>query len=135
MGMYTELIFGASLKPDTPPEIINTIYGLISDDSTISCLTIEDLGWERNPLKGNSYSFAVSESHTLFKKDSFMDGSYILSTRSNIKNYWNDIEKFLDWIKPYIESGSGHRDFYAIVTYEESDPEIYYLKNKNRLIV
>lgn len=25
MGMYTELIFGASLKTETPPSVINTL--------------------------------------------------------------------------------------------------------------
>ena len=60
-------------------------------------------------------------------KDNITD-SYVLSTRSSIKNYANEIETFLDWIKPYIESGSGYRDMYAIVTYEEDEtPKIYYL--------
>lgn len=51
---------------------------------------------------------------------------YHISTRSNIKNYENEIELFLDWIKPYIEYGSGVRNLYAIVTYEGGTPILYY---------
>jgi hypothetical protein len=54
----------------------------------------------------------------------------VLSTRSNIKNYKQEIETFLEWIKPYINGGSGSRNMYAIVIYEEQDePTIYYLHN------
>ncbi len=55
-----------------------------------------------------------------------------LSSRANLKNYDDEIEKFLNWIKPFLEQGSGERDFYAIVCYEEqAEPTIYYLKEIN----
>jgi len=54
--------------------------------------------------------------------------SWHLSTRSNIKNYEQEIQTFLEWIKPYIDGGSGGRDMYAIVIYEEQEElDIYYL--------
>lgn len=54
-----------------------------------------------------------------------------ISSRTNLKNYEGEIESFLQWIKPYIESGSGAKEMYAIVTYEESEePTIYYLENR-----
>ena len=31
MGMYTELIFGASLKTDTPKEVIDTLRYMVGD--------------------------------------------------------------------------------------------------------
>ena len=35
---------------------------------------------------------------------------------------------FLEWIKPFVDSGSGNRDMYAITIYEgQSEPTIYYL--------
>jgi hypothetical protein len=55
---------------------------------------------------------------------------YSICTRSSIKNYENQIERFLEWLKPYIEYGSGYSHFYAIVTYEEGDPVIYSLRNE-----
>ena len=57
-----------------------------------------------------------------------IDKNWVISTRSNIKNYGNEIEAFLEWIKPYIDGGSGERDMYAIVIHEQSnEPKIYYL--------
>ena len=44
------------------------------------------------------------------------------------ETYNDEIETFLGWIKPFISSGSGTKEMYAIVIYEESEePTIYYL--------
>lgn len=124
MGMYTELIFGASLKKDTPQEVIDTIRYMVGDIPTIDNYIFEK---NRNPLRGSSYYFGVSNSVSKFWIDE-ISKEWILSSRANIKNYDQDIQKFLDWIKPYISSGSGSREMYAIVMYEESEtPTIYYL--------
>ncbi len=59
-------------------------------------------------------------------------GDWVLSSRSNIKNHNRDIETFLEWIKPFIDSGSGKRDMYAIkISEEQSEPTIYYLYDAN----
>ena len=57
-----------------------------------------------------------------------IDKCWHISTRSNIKNYENEIETFLEWIKPFIAGGSGNREMYAITIYEDSEePNIFYL--------
>jgi hypothetical protein len=127
MEMYTELIFGASLKPNTPKSVIEALNYMIGEtkekpvdfplpDGRCECL-----------FQGSSYYFGVSSSLKKLWYDD-ISHSWILSTRSNIKNYEGEIEDFLEWIKPYIDSGSGSRNMYAIVTYEEAEePDIYYL--------
>lgn len=76
-------------------------------------------------FQSSSYYFGVTEPVSKMWLD---DGHWQLSTRSSINNYGGEIEIFLRWIKPYIESGSGCRNMYAIVTYEEAaEPTIYYL--------
>ncbi len=124
MGMYTELIFGASFKEGTPKEVIDTIKYLVDyGEKPVPCL----FDMDRNPLGGGSYYFGVSSPVKKFWYDE-IGRSWILSSRSNIKNYNDEIEKFLEWIKPYIDTGSGNRDMYAVVIYEdESEPTIYYL--------
>lgn len=120
MGIYTELIFGCSLKKDTPIEVINKLRSMCGHEG------FEYFGDDgRNVFWCYSYSFGVSQSKPYMAYD---DGVWVISTRGNIKNYLGEIEDFLKWIKPYIESGSGSRDMYAIVMYEEDEtPTIYYL--------
>jgi len=78
-------------------------------------------------FQGGSFYFAINRPVNKMWFDD-ISKAYSISTRSNLKNYNNEIETFLDWIKPYINSGSGNRDMYAIVMYEEqSEPTIYYL--------
>ena len=127
MGMYTELIFGASLKEDTPINVIDTLRYMVGD---IDKLVEPAIDLDRNPLQGGSYSFGVNTpvSKLLFSETT---GEWMLSARANIKNYCSSIEKFLEWIKPYISSGSGCRDMYAIVIYEEDDtPTMHYLNSE-----
>lgn len=128
MGMYTELIFGAKLKKETPEQVINALMFIIGDvkekpkDFPFSDGRIE---WM---LCGSSYYFGISESVNKMWFDDITK-SYHISSRCNIKNYENEIEDFLEWIKPWIDSGSGTREMYAIVIYEEDEePQIYYLK-------
>ncbi len=123
MGMYTELIFGAQLKEDTPKDVINTIKYLLDEIDEMDNLLFPK---NRNPFNRSSYYFGVNRPLSKFYFDEIAK-TYILTTRSNIKNYNAEIESFLNWIKPYIQYGSGKRDMYAIVTYEEGDPEIHYL--------
>ena len=135
MGMYTEIIFGASLKINTPKSVIDTIKYLISDEITDADMDSKIMQHpffcsDRNWLlrsAGSYYFPGVVE-----PKFNFDDNSkqWYLHFRTNIKNYDNEIEKFLDWIRPYIDQGVGTRNFYTVVTYEEqSNPTIYYLND------
>nr|DAI89492.1 MAG TPA: hypothetical protein [Caudoviricetes sp.] len=129
MGMYTELIFGASLKKDTSSQVINAIkyiVGEIEEKPADFPLSEGRCEWL---LRGSSYYFGVSSPVKKFWQDE-ISGEWVLSSRSNIKNYGNEIEEFLDWIKPHIESGSGIKEMYAMTMYEEqSEPTIYYLED------
>jgi hypothetical protein len=127
MGMYTELIFGADLKQDTPKDVIEALKYMIGDTEE-KPTNFPLLGGRCESLfNGASYHFGVNRPVSEMWFDD-ISKSWALSTRSNIKNYEGEIEAFLEWIKPYIDGGSGDRDMYAIVTYEQSEaPNIYYL--------
>ena len=135
MGMYTEIIFGCELKKDTPEVVVNVLRYMCGEIEKPSELPEHEFFEEDNRdylFKSASYYFGTSKpnQHIWFDK---ISNSWKISARGNIKNYGNEIEKFLDWIKPYIDSGSGYRDFYAIVCYEEqSEPDIYYLHPEDR---
>jgi hypothetical protein len=127
MGMYTELILGAELKKDTPNQVIEALKYMIGETKEKpSDFPLPDGRCERL-FQGGSYYFAINNSATKMWLDD-IDEQWHISTRSNIKNYESEIETFLEWIKPYIDSGSGGRDLYAITIYEEQDtPSLYYL--------
>lgn len=128
MGMYTEMIFGAALVKDTPEDVISALRVACGDETKINSqvqeyLNIYDLEYLFNC---SSYYFGVSIALSKIWYDNICH-KWIISVRSNIKNYHNQIDKFLDWIYPYIDYGSGAKNMYAVVTYEEDDiPSIYY---------
>jgi hypothetical protein len=132
MGMYTELIFGATLKKETPVKVLNTLFLLMGHDNhNPEEETEQKITDGRNVFRFSSYYFGVSNCHSNMWLDGIQN-QWIVSSRANLKNYEDEIETFLDWIKPWIEQGSGRRDFYAIVTYEEQDePTIYYLREED----
>lgn len=137
--MYTELIFGAAIDTTRLTDV---------DLKALEYLFKPEIDWDDVPqelpdhpffkcdrwgaiTRCSSCYFAVIQNPSIYHIDS-IPKRLELSSRANLKNYDNEIEKFLDWIHPHIEQGSGDRDFYAIVCYEEQDkPTIYYLKNKN----
>ena len=125
MGMYTELILGCELKEETPKEIIEAIKDLLGNDQGKVEKAKNQIGLTRNPIVGASYYFGVSSSQSYFKVEPYAN-AYVLSTRSNIKNYSGDIETFLEWLEPHIESGSGFREIYAIVICEKSSEPVLY---------
>ena len=127
MGMYTELIFGASLKENTEEKVINALKYMIGDiEEKPEDFSLPD-GRCEWLFQGSSYYFGVNKSVGKMWFDD-ISNQWHISTRSNIKNYEGEIETFLKWIKPYIDSGSGINEMYAIVMYEEDEyPKIYYL--------
>ena len=127
MGMYTELIFGASFKPETPKQVIDTLRYMAGDLKEEPRNMAFDSN--RNPLVGGSHYFGVISSVTKMYYNEIAK-CWVLSSRANLKNYDNNIDLFLEWVKPYIDNGSGARDMYAIKIYEEqSEPTIYYLND------
>ena len=124
MGMYTELIFGARLKTDTPKEVICTLRYMVGDIEKPEILAFDS---NKNPLIGGSSYFGVISGATkMYYKDTAK--CWVLSSRANIKNCDRYIESFLEWIKPFVDSGSGNRNMYAITIREDqSKPTVYYL--------
>jgi hypothetical protein len=73
-----------------------------------------------------SYYFGAANSYSKFHYDAISE-SYHISTRSDLKNYTNQVERFIEYIKPYVIHGSGYDNkIFAYVQYEEAPfPTIY----------
>lgn len=135
MGMYTELVFAARLRPKLPKKVLAILEFMVSKDSDWK-EPPEDIPvhpffqterWTRL-FRCGSYYFGIHKPHAILEWDD-ISTSYSLSTRSSLKNYEDEIGKFLDWIRPYVSQGSGRRGMYATVCYEEDDsPTMHFIE-------
>lgn len=122
--MYTELIFGAELSKGTPKSVIDSLKYMLGKSDKPKNFPLSRCEWL---FQGASSYFGIDKPVNDMWHCEF-SGTWSISTRGNIKNYNGEIEEFLKWIEPHIAFGSGNRDMYAIVTYEDSEqPEIFYL--------
>lgn len=118
MGMYTALHFNSELVKDTPEDVINALKLMLDSDLLDNLTITHDLfktdRW-RYMLKTDSYYFDA-DTHSTLRFDE-ISHRYYLCIRCNLKNYGSEIEKFIDWIKPYTEKDTG--DFLGHYQYEE----------------
>jgi hypothetical protein len=152
MGMYTEFIFGCELSKNTPKVCVDALDYVINGEEkkpkyenpegyeeemfnenyierTTSVEEIEKFIEEYDFYRlfcSCSYYFGAANPVRKFGYD-HISNSYKISTRADLKNYSGQIEKFIEYIAPYVEHGSGyeHRIF-AYVHYEEDHfPTMY----------
>lgn len=130
MGMYTELILGCRLSKDAPKILTDSLDYVINgkEDDLVSeevkdFVVKYDLGYLCHSA---SYYFGQCLPTSLFCYDK-ISKQWVLSIRSNLKNYEGQIENFLDYISEYVTKGSGYEnEIYAYVQYEEDAfPTIY----------
>lgn len=127
MGMYTEFFFRAGLQRNLPKEVLDILWLLIgvSEDfpPTIPDHAFFETHRWRKILTSSSYYFVPLSVSELVKDD--ITNQYSLVAYSSLKNYDSEIEKFVDWIRPYVDTPPGEMLGYS--RYEESkEPEIFY---------
>lgn len=105
MGMYTELVLG--IEVENNPKVIQTLKYMLNK-------TEYHPEWEHELFKTDrweymlicdSYYFDGQTDSKLFE-DNLNPNTpmYFLNVRCNLKNYNDEIEKFLDWLSPYIKT-------------------------------
>jgi len=134
MGMYTELVLGVEVRFNENHHedklALNALkhMSIRSDEKYLRLKPDHELfktsRWEWM-FWGGSYYFN-GQPHTIFRWDDIA-GSYFLTTRFNIKNYKNEIEKFLDFISPYVVVDGD--SFSGYMRYEENEhPSMIYFE-------
>lgn len=137
MGMYTELHFNAELKKDLPKEVLNVFdCWFKKDNKKIGKLPdhpfFKDTRWRQLTYDGSYYFDMLSGSFIgdeCKKITTDPERARYISIRGNLKNYANEVGKFIDWIMPYLDKFDD--DFLGFHRYEESEMPtlIFYKKN------
>lgn len=120
MGMYTELVLKAEVKDDAP-ESVKAILGFLFNGEDRPTVTPEHpfFSCERWSMIGRCSSYY----HVPWNASAYRE-AYIFS-RSDLKNYEGEIEKFLDWVRPYFVQESDQCIGWS--WYEESEsPTLIY---------
>lgn len=130
MGMYTELHLNCELKEDVPDSVVAILQYMLRDKPEAEIPELPDHllfkthRWSAM-LRCDSYYFAADTHSTLRFDD--IGNSYYLCIRCNLKNYDDEIKRFVDWVMPYIDGLDG--DFLGFSRYEQTEtPTLIYLK-------
>ena len=134
MGMYTELVLKCEIKENVPENVHNILSYLFNqadgfdnpppqpDHAFFLCERWRMLGqcssFYHVPFALSKYSTGFSDGRA---------GGYIFS-RSDLKNYDNEIKHFIDWLTPYIDQEDGECIGWS--WYEEDDRPTLLFKEK-----
>jgi len=105
MGTYTELVLKCAVKDDIPKEVDNVLKFLFGRDILMDMPEklpehpfFKKISWEAIGRSSSYYHIPCPVN--------FYNGKYLF-TRSDLKNYHEEIESFLDWLIPYLCNSPG----------------------------
>lgn len=141
MGMYTKVNLILPIKKETNKNILNIIIALFEGDGLYDLIAKNlnipehEFFKENNkiwfPDSGGSYSFTGTVNSRI-RYDNLNEYAMVLHIDTDFKNYNNEINKFLDWIEPYIDLSDD--TFLGYSLYEEfTNPTLYFYKD-NKII-
>lgn len=123
MGMYTAFHISVRLKKNTPDYIIKILMSMVEDAKFPEGVTLPShpfFSTERGEvLFRMSSAYHPYGMPQLIKPKHEWD-EWTLIVNSSLKNYDSEIEKFIDWIKPYVSDGVAYNQY-------EEDNKPYFL--------
>jgi hypothetical protein len=132
MGMYTELVLKCSIRDDVPADVRAVLNHLFNGADMPKALPghafFECPRWDFIG-KGSSFyhtPFALSKYSDGFEDDG-RRGGHIFS-RSDLKDYNDEIKHFTDWLMPYIDEPDGMCIGWS--WYEEEDVPTLLIKGR-----
>lgn len=118
MGMYTVFHLDVRLRDDMPEDILTWLEHMLNGSGTYSHALpdhplFQTTRWDYMLCSDNAYASCV---HQLTRHEFF---GIRLCVQSSFKNYDNEIDKFLDWLAPYVDPDSSDDTFVGYARYEE----------------
>ena len=132
MGMYTELNFNAALLQNTPDSVLSILGKMVNgDDISPEGLPDHELfktsRWDFMLVCDSCYFDARTHSELCWDD---VAKRHNLCIQCNLKNYDNEIDKFIDWVTPYLDKSYG--EFLGYQRYEESDkPRLIFMTDNH----
>lgn len=128
MGMYTDFCFDAIIRSDVPANVVTVLCQMRDHDASFDKILPDHpfFRCDRWMQIGHCCSaYFPAEPRFIFEKRS-LGNDYVLNIRCNLKNYDSEIERFIDWIKPYVDAVPG--EFLGFYRYEEAaHPTLVYM--------
>jgi len=130
--MYTELNCAFQLGKETPQKIVDILLFMVRvtgvEPVNLPSHTLFSTDrWDSMLITGSVYFKGDTHSTVRLDED---DEQYHVTIRTNFKNYQGEVEKFLEWITPYIDALDG--DFIGYSRYEETEvPTLLYYPNRS----
>lgn len=133
MGMYTELNIAVTFKDEVPSEVVK-VLSYMGREPSDKCDTpklpehplFQTDRWSWMLRSGGSYYFS-GKPHLTWVLDDIAK-CWFLTLRTNIKNYTEEWEHFLDFIAPHIEDG-----YIGTYQYEEDAAPTLVWVNKGKV--
>lgn len=127
MGMYTEINVCFDLYRDTSKEVIDILHSLIDRTDKPDVLPGHKFfkcdRWYMVACCDSYYFDGSTNSKMIFDA---ISKTWKVNIRANLKNYDSEIEHFLDWLVPYIET----EGFIGYTRYEEyENPTLVYIED------
>lgn len=114
MGMYTEFHFFGELRRDAPAQVVAVMQYLLNDVGDESAAE----GLEHPFFECDRWHFIGGGSSCGTLTLSKLSGCEF-AINCSLKNYNGEIEKFVDWVMPYLDNYNG--EFLGYSRYEDWD--------------
>lgn len=129
MGCFTEINVNFDLVKDTPEDVVNIMHYLIltnGNETKPSILPKHEFfkcdRWDSIACCFSYYFDGLTNSQMKYDD---ISKTYRVSIRASLKNYDCEIEKFLDWLLPYIDTNG----FIGYERHEDMDnPTLIYIE-------
>lgn len=125
MGMYTEVYINVNLVENVPDDVLDVLEKMCDYKESHE----EFFDQKGHPVKwdylfcdGSYYTPRTCCHNLTFDK---IANTWSLLGKGDLKNYDNEIEKFFEWIDPYVAANKG--EFIGYYQYEtEESPTLVY---------
>lgn len=130
MGMYTEVYINVDLKKETPDDVIQVLKAMCRmwpDDECDEVLKDFPDRWD---CLFSNMSYYTPSTRCRFLEFDYITSRWSLLGKGDIKNYGQEIEKFFEWVDPWVDAYPG--EFIGYKRYEEDlSPTLYYKSYRN----